>query len=160
MSEGFLWLHQPAVRLAQVKMNQGCIVATPLFREQSQTELYNGIEIAEQRQPLELTQLPLRFGQLRLAVGVEQEELDRLLGLPGDQPERLERRLDPVVLDQVDGGPAELVGGDLGKAESGLQPGLPDRALPDGYAFAPSFISAAEHGGEHIPPRSAERELN
>src|ERR1700682_4899047 len=95
MSEGFLWLHQPAVRLAQVKMNQGCIVATPLFREQSQTELYNVIEIGQQAQPLELTQLPLRFGQLRLAVGVEQEELDRLLGLPGNQPERLEGRRQP-----------------------------------------------------------------
>src|SRR5260221_7620197 len=39
VQEGFFWLDQPAVRLAKIEMHQGCVVATPLLREQREAEL-------------------------------------------------------------------------------------------------------------------------
>jgi len=89
------------------------------------------------------------FDLVRVGIRVEQEVLDGLAGLAGDDSKGLDRGLDAAVLDQMDGGTADLTGRDLGEAETCFEPGLPDGAFADGDSSTTPLITAVEHGGNH-----------
>src|SRR6266704_4686864 len=65
------------------------------------------------------------------AVLSHKEEVEWVTRPVGDQLEGLDRRLCLAGLHEVDGGPADVLAGDLAQAEPSLLAGLLDRARPD-----------------------------
>ncbi len=147
MLQGFVWLHQAAVSLAEREMDRGDILGAPVLVEHGCSHLDHLVELPDCAQVLELAQLCLAFGQRDGGV-LGQEELDRLSRLTGDLLQGLHRRPGAALLDEVDGSPCELAARDLSQRQLGFPAGLFDGAFPYGDAFAAAAVPGAEHGGE------------
>src|SRR6266704_6564888 len=86
------------------------------------------------------------------AVLSHKEEVEWVTRPVGDQLEGLDRRLCLAGLHEVDGGPADVLAGDLAQAEPSLLAGLLDRARPD--LDAPTPPATAARGGLPLPSRA------
>src|SRR5690348_14975811 len=154
MLDGLARTNRPAVGLADQEMNHAEAAAVPLLPEHAVALRDDLVELARERELFEAHEL--NVWRRQRAVIRRQEEFERLARPARDLLQRLHRRLHAVVLDQVDGGAADMLAGHVGEGQAGLQPRLPDRADADPDPLAAPAIFAAGHGGEHTAtPASA-----
>ena len=101
-------------------------------------------------QTLDLGQRRRRIGADGL--GLAEEEVQRLVGPLGDQPQRFDRRLRLAGLHEVDGRPADVVACHLAETEAAFQACLLDAPRP--YLHATPTTPAAAGDGFLLPPRA------